>query len=181
MITLNLGGFREGRLWINEKPNITMEVIDSLVESVDVSNFQQWEEKNIVLELFLAPRDVSNYAMLGVKYIPTDTQKLNILVNITGFNGDILKDNIALLTDEVHMGIPQDYASSIINTAKEKAIELKFPVGSLMFEIGAHGYVGSSKITFVILTKVLMGLLSENINEGLGEKLNDMVVSFLKV
>ncbi len=180
MIILDLGEFKRGRLWINEMPNIKMEVTSSFEEVVEVNNYQQWEEKVITLELLLAPRDISNYALLGVKYNPTSTNMLNIQVNATNFNGSILQDNIALLTDEVHMGIPQAYVSSIISTAKEKAKELNFPAGSLIFEIGAHGYVGSSKVAFAILTKVLMGLISKNMKDIFTEELNEMVLNLLK-
>jgi hypothetical protein len=177
----NLGGLKKGRLWINEMPNLREEIIDVIETTIEVSNRQQWEEKAVILELLLAPREISNYALLGVMYLPTNNEILNIKVNVSSFKGKILVDNIALSTDEVHLGIPKDYATSIINLVKEKVLEFQFPAGDLVFNVGAHGYVGSSKLIFSIITKVLMGLLgSKNIMKASIGELNEMVSDFLK-
>lgn len=176
----NLGGFKKGRIWIGEMPNIKGSVIDIVKSSFEVTNQQQWEHKAIAIELLLAPREISNYALIGAKYIPSNNGNLEIKVNISSFDDTILLDNIALSTDEVHMGIPKEYALSIASIAKEKSIELNYPMGSLVFDIGAHGHVGSSKMVFSTVTKVLMGLLSMNVLEKSYEELNEIVSNLLK-
>jgi hypothetical protein len=174
----NLGGFRKGRLWINSLPELTSKVIKVLTSSVNSEN-HKWNSKAIALELLLAPREISNYAFLGVKYIPSEDSYLNIEVRVSEYEGALLTDTIALSTDEVHVGIPEEYAETIMATVKDYLKNYGLSSGTLLFDLGAHGHVGSSKIIFSKTTKILMSLLGKNLNDTTVNEYKEMIASEL--
>jgi hypothetical protein len=181
MIMLNnLEGYKKGRIWINNPPNIRSNSVDKVVKSIETKKNLTWKEKYIAIELLLSPRQASSYAFIGAKYTPSTNDKLEIIVNISGFNDSVMVDNIALSTDEVHVGIPKDYALTIINAAIEKTNELNFPSGHLYFNIGAHGHVGSSKTSFRTATIVIMELFYKNIVELTSNIVSELVEDIFK-
>lgn len=68
--------------------------------------------------MLLSPRDMSNYAFLGVKFIPNNDNRVNITVNVGEDEDELLNDNIAMKSDRVFVGIPCEYAEAVLNTAK---------------------------------------------------------------
>jgi len=175
MINLNnLGNHQRGRLWINECPEIKSKIIGTIQKTVEgVGKISEYKQ-SAVLELLL-PRNASNYALLGVTYIPLNSKKIDIKINVGIADDVVLKDNIASTSDEVHIGIPEAYALTIMDSAVETLKELEFPSGILLFDIGAHGYVGSSKMIFSRITKMLVKIISKNVRAFSEEELQELV------
>lgn len=174
----NLGGYRKGRLWLDDLPEIGYKAIKVLKSSVESEN-HKWGLKTIALELLLAPREISNYGLLGVKYIPSEDNYLNIEVKVSEFDERLLTGTIAMSTDEVHVGIPEDYAEAIMATMQDFQKNFSLSSGTLLFDYGAHGHVGSSKIIFSKITKILMNLLSTNSKDLTNEEYKKLVASEL--
>lgn len=156
----NLGRFQLGRIWINDVPEIKYKEINKLTSAVEVKEIINMEPCRMALELLLSRRDISNYAFIGVKYIPNKEKNLNISVYVSEDEGEILDDNIAMKSDNVFIGIPNEYAETVLSTAN-KVIEglPQFSSGDLEFYIGAHGEVGSSKLSFSKVTELIIKLL----------------------
>ncbi|SYX81803.1 hypothetical protein [Paenibacillus alvei] len=167
----NLGQFRRGRIWINDLPEMRYKVVDNLTSSVKVKPKNYTRPTSLALELLLSRRDMSNYALLGVKFIPGNDDRVNITVNVGEDEDELLNDNIAMKSDNVFVGIPLEYAEAVLNSAKNVIEETsQFPSGDLEFYIGAHGESGSSKFSFSKVTEVIVKLLisapeSKNTNE----------------
>jgi hypothetical protein len=63
-----------------------------------------------------------------------------------------------------------------MDSAVDALKELEFPSGILLFDIGAHGYVGSSKMIFSRVTKMLVKIISKNILALSEEELKKLVL-----
>ncbi len=166
MIVLdNLGDLRRGRIWINEKPKIKS-VSKEIIE-LKIGNAIKCacDIQSICIELFLGPRDISNYGLLGVELLDNNSNQLNLIMNVSDVDESIYYENLAMQTDEVHIGIPRIYAKSILNVSEKIFKESdRIPAVDLTFGIGAHGYVGSSQLIFTILTKIIISLLKRELN-----------------
>ncbi|MGE7090718.1 hypothetical protein ACQKII_04525 [Lysinibacillus sp. NPDC048646] len=155
MIALaNLGQNKKGKLWVNDLPDLNYKIINRLTTSIDIEKSMYIKPTSIALELLLSRRDMSNYAFLGIKFMPKNIKNLNIRVNISSEEDEILSDNIAMKSDTVFLGIPNEYAEAIIDTTNKVVREHSlFPCGDLDFFIGAHGEIGSSKFSFSKVTE----------------------------
>lgn len=175
MITLkNLGRFRKGRIWTNEAPELEYETIEVLRETVDVTSLKRWDEKNLIFELSL-PRNSSNYALLGLKYIPDNEKVLKVEIKVGRSDDVLLENNIAQIVDEVHVGIPEEYARAILEYTKENSKEIDVPPGTLMFDVGAHGYVGSSQAIFLSVTKILLNIIDKDLKSISEDELSKII------
>ncbi|WP_055666130.1 hypothetical protein [Desnuesiella massiliensis] len=164
----NLGEFRKGRLWINTFPNFQCTTIKTIKTIVESNNCNKINIYNITLELLLMPRHTSNYGLLGAKFTPTNKGLLEIQVDVSQYNGDITKDSIAMPEDEVHVGIPEEYAHSIMQTSISVIKEIGgLPSGILQFNLGAHGYVGSSILIFSKITSAILKLMTKKVDVDL--------------
>ncbi|MCP4152390.1 MAG: hypothetical protein GY757_31925 [bacterium] len=156
----NLGDSKRGKIWVNEQPGIMYNSKAIIKTQVEIKERDICNIKSLCLELFIGPREISNYGLLGIEFLANDSDLLTIIVNESSVDGKILSNSLAMQIDEVHIGIPKIYAKSISNCSEKtyKTLE-KVPSGSLIFNIGAHGYVGSSPLIFSIITRVIINLL----------------------
>lgn len=154
----DLGKYRRARLWIDERPDIPKLDVESTERFIESDTFQIWSRREVGLEL-ASPRHCSSYALLGIRYCPSNGSRLRIklLYNI----GDPIpyEDNLSMISDKVYMGISKEYAKVILGIAEEKAKELKYPPGRLDFMMGAYGEVGSGIMIFQAITKMVMEIL----------------------
>lgn len=176
----NIGVFKIVHLWKNEEINNYIqedEAIEVLQQEIKKDNWCQWKDNSYLIELCVKRKPSSNYAKLGIQYIKKDSNKLDIKVHIGCDDGSIVENNIATPGDEVHLGIPKEYGEEIIRVAKQYLNENACSTGELMFNIGAHGYYGSSQSIFGLATLILLKLITctcEN-SEDLVSKLNSII------
>lgn len=172
----NLGELKKGRLWINQVYNLQYGTNKIVKSHFKANNTNEVSIANIVLELLLMPRHVSNYALLGASFTPTSGELLEVRVNISQYNGEVTKDSIAMPEDEVHLGIPEEYAEGIVETTDSVIKEIGgFPSGILEFNVGAHGYVGSSILTFSKITSIILKIMIKKIDNMDVEKIKEEV------
>lgn len=157
----DLSNYKRGRIWINELPKIRYEVIEVMKKKFKATSFMH-EKKCIALE-FTLPRNSSNYALLGVNYFPDESSFLNVEIMISSTGSVQYKENIAPLWDEVFCGITKEYGSAILDYICNNSDKLVFPPGKLVFDIGAHGVIGSSKYCFSLLAELILELITMDI------------------
>ncbi|MCT8978826.1 hypothetical protein N4T77_19800 [Clostridium sp. CX1] len=162
IIVENKTKFIRARLWTDELPELKYNTIEVLKVDIETVNAENWQQKYLGLELSLS-RNSSNYALLGVKYVPSKEKVLKVKVNVGMSNDVILKNNIAQEIDEVHVGIPKEYAAPIINYIQENINKINIPPGTLLFNTGAHGYIGSSQTVFLLSTKILINMIHKDL------------------
>ena len=176
----NTGVFKNVQLWKNEEINNDMHecgIIEVLQHEIKKDNWSQWKENSYLIELCVKRKPFSNYAKLGVQYIKKDSSELDLKVYIGCDDGSIVDNTIATLGDEVHLGIPKEYGEEIIRVAKQYLNENVCSTGELIFNIGAHGYYGSSQSIFGLATLILLKLITctyEN-SDDLELKLNSII------
>ncbi|WBW97427.1 hypothetical protein [Oceanirhabdus sp. W0125-5] len=158
----NLDKYRRGRVWIDELPNMSYDVIQQLHSFIEIKSNSEIQAANLALELSL-PRGASNYALVGLRYTPTKNKVVEIKVNVSRNTGEIINDNIASQIDQVHVGIPLEYANVVLNTARSVIQEINdYPSGIIEFNLGAHGLIGSSQVIFSKITSIIIKLLCKN-------------------
>ncbi|MEC0128991.1 hypothetical protein [Paenibacillus pabuli] len=166
----DLGKFRKVVLWKNELPSHPKEADHELEISLQLTKPIVSENKELAVELKL-PRNSSYYALLGLEFTPNQTSELRIKIKIKNSSDD-LYDSELELNEEIYLGIPSEYANSIINSAKEVLLESSWQhSGSITFTLGAHSLIGSSEAVFSKVTKVLVALLENELS--LGSSLSD--------
>ncbi|GIP46341.1 hypothetical protein J45TS6_48000 [Paenibacillus sp. J45TS6] len=162
-VVFDLGKFRKAVVWKDDYPILPNESDDELKTSLQLSMPVVSHYKKIAVELKL-PRHSSYYALLGVEYTPKQTSELIIKVKVSNDN-DVLYSSEFKINEEIYLGIPTEYAYSIINSAKERMLESNWQyAGSITFALGAHSFVGSSEAVFSKVTNILISLLSNELS-----------------
>jgi len=146
----------EIKIWDDELPTQNCGVIKKIIKDFGGNGKCLDKNKSMAVELRM-PKNVSNYAMLGVVYKKDDTE-CRIEIETNDYEEIEYTENIALNPDYIHMGIPEDYVAGIekcFNINGEKTIN----DGIYKFCVGAHGEVGSSILSFAITCNILIKLL----------------------
>jgi hypothetical protein len=152
----NIGNLKKCRIWLEELPSTKCKVIEVLSSILETSNSMNRNNQSIAVELFVAPR---YYALLGIEYIYKGTNNLEICINITE-DTEKITDSLALPSDNVHSGISNEYAQTILNASIKVFGNLNnVPSGVLTFNIGGYGDYGSNQVIFAKATSILIRLL----------------------
>lgn len=166
MISLsNIGVMKKCNLWMNEHPNIECECLEELRETIIKNDWTEWEDLSCAIEVSLKQRHSSNYALLGMSYTHDNTDKLVIKVSAGEENGPIIENTLVSEVDEVHAGIPLEYAESVIKLAESYLNDVSCSSGTITFDIGGHGYIGSSSAIFRKVTEILLKILCSDGNK----------------
>ncbi|QDH21686.1 hypothetical protein [Saccharibacillus brassicae] len=169
-VVIDLDKFRKVMVWKDEYPIHPNKKVNELETSLQLSMPMVSEYKKIAVELKL-PRNSSYYALLGGEYIPNQTSQLKIKVYVNK-DSNVLYNSELVSEEDIYLSIPNEYANVIINTVKDAMIKSNLQLaGTLSFALSAHSRVGSSEAIFSKITKILIGLL---VNElCLDSSLND--------
>ena len=154
---------------LNCKPNNTIErLYDGAVESLGIN-------KLMVVELSI-PKNISNYAMLGVKY--ENNEETKVQIDVYDYDTKEFADNLGIKPDYIQIGIPKDYVVGIYKGIENMIISGIFKKGKYRFFTGAHGEVGSSNSIFQDTCMVILNLLYETeVNKELVEDVLKSVIS----
>lgn len=162
--TLDL--YRKMKLWINEAPDDceNAEVGDTCIYKANENI--TWFNGILCLELRIAPRAASNYAMLDFKFTQ-DTSGIFKIIFMLSKEDRIVISDIATQTDIVSNNIVKKYYKILIQMFDELSIKNIFPSGTLEILGGRYGSVGSSDVAVVTVAKILIALFE------LGEKFEE--------
>lgn len=170
MITLNnVGTMKKCNLWIDEQPNIEYKCIKELKEVIVKNKWIKWDSVSYMIEVNLKQRHSSNYALLGISYKYEDTNMLVVKVNSSREDGEIIENTLVSNSDEVHAGIPLEYSEEVMKCANTYLSSIDCSPGTITFDIGGHGYIGSSSAIFGIVTEILLKILSSNNKNNIQE------------
>jgi hypothetical protein len=156
------------RIWQDEFPPFDLRPIKTIEKEFHSTNENLEMSKLMVVELSL-PKNVSNYAMLGVQY--EICEKAKIEINVFDYDTIEFTDNLGLKPDYIQLGLPEDYIEGIFRGIDNLVKLGSLKKGKYRFFIGAHGEVGSSINMFDYICRVLVELLYEKeINKESVEK-----------
>lgn len=183
MIKLNnIGMHRKGRLWVNEIPNNTTFIGDTITtDEIKTSCKNSWARKSVVLELCL-PRNNSNYALLGVEYYPiTNDGKIEVQIESSEKENIIYEDSMEMFV-KTHIGIFPEYAESIRETLYNYLNKYEcVPSGKLIIRVGAQSEGGSSRKLFSIMAEAVITLLSKDLTHIEKDDIQKLVKEAVKI
>lgn len=152
-----LDSYRMMKLWINEMPDDCKYIEGGDVCVYEANKDIAWFNGILCLELRLAPRAASNYAMLNFKFVGNNSGVFKVIYKLCE-DDDLVASNIAVQNDIVRNGTVKKYYSALRNTFNELSIQNIYPSGILEVLGGRHGYTGSSDIAVIIVAKILVDL-----------------------
>ena len=160
------------RLWIDEVPEESKAVIVNRVSEYSANKNIHWFNGILCLELRIAPRDASNYAMLNLKFSENQSSKFKVIYHLSDLD-ERVKSDIAMQNDIVKTGIIKEYSLAMEQVFEELHSQNVFPSGTLEILGGRYGSVGSSNIAVGIVLKCLLKLFELN------EKLSNVDINSL--
>ncbi len=151
-------GFRKARIWLDELPNWTYAVVNTIERHQGVIDFHSGERQLAAVELFL-PRGRALYGGLGGVFIPEDTHRLVVQVCISKNEGELYEESLARRVDEVYRGLPQEYVEGVFEGVLQDDQTRLLGAGTLCFSCAVHGRIGSSLWIFQRLSRIIINLL----------------------
>ena len=160
-----LDSYRRMRLWINDMPEESNNMVSNKILEYNANNNIHWFKGIICLELRIAPRAASNYAMLNLKFTESQCSKFQVKYDLSN-SEEIVKSDIAMKGDTIRTDIVKKYDSAMTQVFNELDSQNIFPSGTLEILGGRHGSIGSSNMAVKIVLKNLLKLfeLNEQLN-----------------
>jgi len=168
-------GFRKAQIWLDELPTWDFHTLEVVEQSRDASNSRNYKEKKCAIELYAPIGAIAYYGALGVTFTPQGRGRITVLVPISEDNGPLLDASLAGKTDEVHIGLPQEYAENILDVFLNADSVQQLGAGTLRICSGAHGTIGSSPWFFGALSRILTKLLLLEDTSASDESLIDFI------
>jgi hypothetical protein len=157
MKTLQLTRFAKARIWFGGA-TLGFASSGSVRQHVTSNDQARFAAAKVTLEA-LVPRGArAEYGLLGLSFDARSTTTLDVEVEYSDGNQAPWLDSLARQIDDVQLGLPHEYATSVLETAASIATH-RFPPGRLETVEAAHGAVGSSADFFRRLTVGVLSLM----------------------
>ena len=151
--------YRKMRLWINEVPEESKDATTDKILEYSGNKDIKWFNGILCLELRIAPRAASNYAMLSLKFTQNQSSKFHVLYHVSD-KEELVDSDIAMKNDLIKTGIAKKYNSALTQLFDELDSQSIFPSGILEILGGRYGSMGSSDIAVKIVLKNLLKLFA---------------------
>ena len=145
------------KLWINEIPDNVDDLVTYKAYEYTASENVRWFNGELCLELRIAPRAASNYAMLNLKFTECQSSKFQVVYKCCG-SDETVQSDIAMPNDVVRTGIVKEYQKTLQQVFEELSLQNLFPSGTLEIIGGRYGSIGSSDIAVKVVLKILIRL-----------------------
>lgn len=149
---------RKARVWFEVLPFVEVTPTTMQECRLPAPLSGRTEGRMVAVELCWPVGPFAVYGMLGVEFMPDKSSELAILVSVSDSNGPMYLDSLALPSDSVRFGLPEEYATAVTESACNPEIAAKLGAGKLLFRCAAHGLVGSNPIIFAKLVTILVDL-----------------------
>ncbi|MCM1259284.1 MAG: hypothetical protein NC307_15770 [Roseburia sp.] len=156
-----LDEYRVMSLWVDEMPEDGIVSAHTIIKEYDANANINWFNGILCLELRLAPRVASNYAMINIKFTKNQSSTFKIIYHLIDLN-KVVKSDIAMPNDVVKTGIPKEYTPAFKQVFDELETRNVLPSGTLEILGGRYSHIGSSIMAFKIVLKILIKLLEQN-------------------
>jgi hypothetical protein len=155
MRTLQIAQFAKARVWINERSTQGFAndgVLEVLAHpSVGTSN----RSIIVAVETMLPRGPRAEYGLIGCQFTPDDRGSVRLVIPYSGMGGVTWIDSLAVDIDDVRLGLPREYTSSVADSLVS-GVEGRMSSGILRITDAAHGLVGSSPNVLGRLAKAVV-------------------------
>jgi hypothetical protein len=149
------------KIWLGELPALRVQPARALSGFVQARRPAFPEARRAALEIVLPRGATISYGLLGAELHPSQTGRLLYEVAVSEASGSIFEDSIAVRPEEVRVGLPEEYAPSVVEGILEAERQTPNLVsGRLLIHCAAHGIVGSSRWLFARLARTLTKILT---------------------
>lgn len=161
MKILDLGRFRQARVWSGDLPDATYPSTHVITHTVAVRCRPPVGKQIIAVELFVPLGARSMYGLIGGQFEPDEKNCLTVDVRVSSSSERLLADSLASKVDEVRVGLPDEYVAAFLSGIDIAQSEPDAVTsGKLLIDCAAHGVMGSNEAIFKNLAIVLLKLLS---------------------
>ena len=144
MITLSLRPYRQGRVWLNEMPNLHYAVAEIIECTLPAADSSIHEVRRAAIELCLPKGGRAFYGLLGAEFTPVACGSLTVRMAVSVDNEPAIDWALAASLDQVYAGIPYEYVDAVfVEACGPEAVDV-LGSGVLRFCWGAYGLIGSS-------------------------------------
>lgn len=161
MITLDLPFHNKARVWIGDLPQ-SFYSVDRIIERViDLDKPSLKSTHRAAIEM-IVPRGARNiYGLLGAEMLPNKLNCIGVQIFTSNQEGEPLVESLAHSLDDPRVGLPNEYAYSIIDgvlAAKEE--DKVFSSGEIKFNCAAYSPISSCEFIFKHLSQAVTKILS---------------------
>jgi hypothetical protein len=155
-----LSRHRRANVWLDETPPAEVMASSMLTEIVRPKKTVDVSRRIAAIELMIPHGPMASYALLGGELLHHDEDGLQVILPVNSI-GIAFAPSLALSSDEVLAGMPDEYAGAVFAGVKRAADSTGVPVkSSLQFRWAAHGRVGSSSSFFERVSGLIVQLLA---------------------
>jgi hypothetical protein len=160
MHSFELSRNRRVNVWLDEAPPACFEassVQSRIVKPKEIINPQR---RIAAIEFNIPYGPKASYGLLGAELVKAEVDGLEVVVSINP-EGSPLIPSLALMPDEVKIGMTEEYAGAVIIGIERVTNSIGLPANlSLRFRWAAYGRVGSSPLAFEKVSGFLVQLLA---------------------
>lgn len=157
--SFELSRFRRANVWLNEAPPAEFTAVSSLSKEFKPKTITNAISQKTGVEIYIPHGSTASYGVLGAELVESEIDGLEIIVSIKSA-GLPFHPSLASNTDEVRVGLLDEYANSVIGGVVKAAGVFGAPTNaSLRFRWAAHGLIGSSQSVFEIASAIVLQLL----------------------
>jgi hypothetical protein len=156
---LQLPRHRKAKVWLGESPNAGYSPTGFVRRTVSVGPAAAPVMRIAAVELMVPRGPRASYGLLGAELLDDGRPdgEVSVAVNRTGFP---MQDSLALMPDDVHIGLLDEYAGAVVSGVARVVSEGWRFQGDLTFRWAAHAAVGSSPDMFAELGALVARLLA---------------------
>lgn len=157
MMTFQLTRTAKARLWLHGGfPGYSG--VGSVTAAVEAGPAVQIAVPHVILETYVPRGARAEYGLLGLRFVPANDTLVRVEIPYSSGAGDSWPDSLAAATDDVRLGLPREYADSIVAASVAYATR-RFPAGAITVVAAAHGLIGSNARLFKKLAACALELM----------------------
>jgi hypothetical protein len=160
MYSFQLSRHRRANVWLDEKPPAEFMASSTLAQMVHPKKIVGVSRRIAAIELMIPHGPFPSYALLGGELTHSEVDGFEVILPISSL-GIPFASSLAVQTDEVRTGLPEEYAGAVFAGIEKTAVSVGIPENfSLRFRWAAHGLVGSSSPMFERVAGLVVQLLA---------------------
>jgi hypothetical protein len=146
--SFELSRYRRVNVWLDERPPAEFIASSMVTRMVKPNMVVDASRRIAAIEINIPHGPRASYALLGAELIESDVDGLEVVVSVNAA-GFPFEPSLALKSDEVKVGLLDEYARAVVGGIERMAETSGLPTKAVLrFRWAAHGSVSSSSLIF---------------------------------